>query len=195
MLFEDLSPTREPDETACQLMVYRHYRSRDREVIAGADFADLEQAQAYCLTQYGVAAGDWKNAITFRRSYEFNYKVSSHGVFQAYPVTPRGTQIVFRSSVFEDEHGQTKRGLSICGNREGFEELAAIFMLFADSEKYDPEFHIHLEDSEEVETELNVSIHPPSALDFVRTPEFREFKGTSTPIPPDDTQNSSPNTD
>jgi hypothetical protein len=193
VLTENLSPRREPDEPACQLVVYRHYLSQDREMIAYPGFADVEQAKAYCLTEYGVAPGDWIDAIRFRRSCEFNYKVSSHGVYQAYPERPPGARIVFRSTVFEDENGQTKPGLCICGNRQGFETLAAMFMLFADSEEFGPDFHIHVEDdSQVVETELNVTIRPPAVLGFVRAPEFREYKGTNIPIPTDDSEDSSP---
>ena len=188
VIIEDLSPKRAPDEPACELMVSRHYLSRDRKWIASVEFSDLAQAQAYCQKEYGVVLHNWTNKITFRRSYEFNYQVSSQGVFQAHPITPLGTKIVFRSTIFEDEDGQTKHGLTICGNREGFEELAAMFMLFADSEKYDPDFHIHLEDHGEVEADLNVLIQMPAALEFVRAPEYRTFKGTSIPIPPDDAE-------
>jgi len=178
------------------LVVYRHYLSQDRELIAHADFADLEQAKAYCLTEYGVAPGDWKDAITIRRSCEFSYVVSSHGVYQAYPDRPPEARIILRSTVFEDEDGQTKPGLCICGNRQGFETLAAMFMLFADSEGFGRDFHIHLEDdSEVVETELNVIIRPPAVLDGVRAPEYREYKGTNIPVPADDSEDSSLQTD
>jgi hypothetical protein len=191
VLIEDLSSTEVPDEPAIQLIVNRRHLSPDREAIASVNFTDLAQAKDHCLKEYGVAPSDWVREMTFPRTFQFNYKVSNTGVPQPYPVAPSNAQIVFRFSPCEDENGRATRVLNICGTREGLEYLAAMLVLCADSDKYDPWFHIHLEDMESVETDMDVTIRAPSYLSSIRSEEFSEFKGT--PITVDDGDDSSPN--
>lgn len=190
VLIEDNSPEADPP---CQLIVTRHHLSRDREPIAGKDFADLAQAQDYCLKEYGVARGDWKHEITLSYTFEFNYTVSNCGIPQPCPVASPDARIVFRLSPIEDEIGGTRAGLNICGTRDGLKRLAAMLILSAESDKYDPEFHVHLEDQQGVEADMDVTIRAPVYLDKLRSGKFSEFKGT--PINIDDTGDSSPNDD
>jgi hypothetical protein len=174
-------------------MVNRNHLSRDRETISSASFKDLAQAQDYCLNEYGVARSDWAHDVPIPCTFQFNYTVSSTGVPQPHPVAPANSQIVFRFSPREDENGRKTRVLNICGTREGLEYLAAMLVLCADSDKYDRWFHIHLEDIERVETDTDVTIRAPSYLSSIRSGAFSDFKGT--PIPIDDAEDSSPNTD
>jgi hypothetical protein len=197
VLIEDLSPPADSDErAACQLMINRHHLSRDREQIASMDFTDLAHAQDYCFKEYGVAPGDWMHEIRLPCAFRFNYTVSNSGVPQPYPVASPNAKILFRFTPAEDEDGRSRRVLNICGTREGMERLAAMLVLCADSEKYDPEFHIHLEDQHWVETDIDVTIRAPVYLDVLRSAEFSEFKGTKLPLPPDDAaEDPSPNTE
>jgi hypothetical protein len=94
-----------------------------------------------------------KKSSTHRHSFQFNYAVTTRGVPQPYPLAPPNPRILFRLSPAEDEDGREFSVLNICGNREGLEYLAAMLVLSADSAKYDPEFHIHLEDVKGVEAD------------------------------------------
>ncbi|MGO8750818.1 MAG: hypothetical protein ACLQNE_33120 [Thermoguttaceae bacterium] len=192
VLSERLSAAEEPDEPACQLMVNRHHLSRDRELVTSRDFADLTQAQEYCFKKYGVAIDDWRHEITLPYTFQFSYTVSNFGIPQPYPVASPEARIVFRCSPIEDENGRARTGLNICGTREGLKRLAAMLVLCADSEKYDPEFHIHLEDQQGIEADMDVTIRAPVYLDTLRSGEFGEFKGT--PIRINDAEDSRPNT-
>ena len=118
--------------------------------------------------------------------------MSNLGVPQPYPVAPPNTHLVFRFSPAEDEDGRTTRVLNICGTREGLEYLAAMLVLCADSEKYDPLFHIHLENMEGVETDTEVTLRAPGYLNSLRGGSFTEFKGTPIPIEDDEDSRSSP---
>jgi hypothetical protein len=53
-----------------------------------------------------------------------------------------------------------------------------MLILCADSDKYDPEFHIHLETQQGVEADMDVTIRAPVYLDRLQRGEFSEFKGT-----------------
>ena len=182
VLIEDLSTTPDFPDLACQLMVNRHHLSRDREEIARKDFTGLAQAQEYCQKEYGVAPGDWLNEITLPYKFEFNYTLSNCGVPQPYPVASRDAEMLFRFSPAVDENGRTRSVFNICGTREGLKCLAAMLVLCADSEKYDPEFHIHLEDQPSVETDIDVTIRSPAYLDALRSGKFDEFKSTRITI-------------
>ena len=192
VLIEDISPTADSHQPAYELMVNRHHLSRDREQVTRMSFSDLGQAQDYCLKEYGVAPGDWMHEATLTCTFEFNYTLTNCGVPQPYPVASPEARIVFRCLPIEDENGRTRTGLNICGTREGLKRLAAMLVLCADSDKYDPEFHIHLEDQQGVEADMDVTIRAPVYLDTLRSGEFSEFKGT--PIRIDDAEDSRPNT-
>jgi len=118
-----------------------------------------------------------------RHSFEFDYTVSTVGVPQPYPIPPRAPRILFRLSSAEDENGREFSVLNICGNRAGLEYLAAMFVLSADSAKYDPAFHIHLEDMKCVETDLDVTVRAPAYLKVLQEGKFSESKGTPIPLP------------
>jgi hypothetical protein len=117
-----------------------------------------------------------------RHSFEFEYTVTDQGVPQPYPVKPPNSRVLFRLSPAEDDNGQKLSVLNICGNREGLEYLAAMLVLSGDSAKYDPEFHIHLGDMEEFETDMDVTIRAPAYLDSLDAKTFSEARGT--PIQP-----------
>ena len=123
-----------------------------------------------------------KKSDALRRSFQFNYKVTTRGVPQPYPIAAPNSRIIFRFSPAEDENGQARQVLNICGTREGLEYLAAMLVLCADSEKYDPEFHIHLEDLKEVEADIDVTVRAPVYLEVLRKGEFSETKGAPIPI-------------
>ncbi len=113
-----------------------------------------------------------------RYCFRFNYKVTQRGVPQPYPLATPNSIIVFRFSPAEDETGAVRTVLNICGTRAGLKRLAAMLVLCADSEQYDPEFHIHLEAVKGVETDLDVTLRAPVYLDSLRKGQFREFKST-----------------
>jgi hypothetical protein len=125
-----------------------------------------------------------KKSDALRCSFQFDYKVKTQGVPQPYPIAEPNSRILIRFSTAEGENGRTRQVLNICGTREGLKYLAAMLVLCADSEKYDPEFHIHLEDLEEVETDIEVAVRAPVYLEMLRKGEFSEAKGTSISIPP-----------
>jgi hypothetical protein len=58
-----------------------------------------------------------------------------------------------------------------------------MILLSADSAKYDPEFHIHLEPIEGVEADMPVTVRAPAYLDRLRSGGFSVFQGTPIPIP------------
>jgi hypothetical protein len=186
VIIEDLSPTRDRDDPACELMVNRHHFSCDRQQIASADFADLAEAKDYCFKKYGIAPGDWTHEIAFSETFQFNYTVTNCGVPQPHPVAGPNARILFRCSLAGDEDGRKSQVLNICGTREGMRRLAAMLVLCADSDKYDPAFHIHLEDEEDVETDMEVTIRAPTYLDVLDRGEFSEFKGPTIIVPADE---------
>jgi hypothetical protein len=115
-------------------------------------------------------------------TFEFDYTVTTSGVPQPYPVRTRNAKVVIRYSPAEDENGREFSVLNICGNRKGLEYLAAMLLLTAESAKYDPAFHIHLEEIEGVESDMDVTIRAPAYFDALRKQEFSEFKGTPIPL-------------
>jgi|GEM_PF-4857472 len=123
-----------------------------------------------------------KEPTKFQYSFEFEYTVTTQGVPQPYPVVPANARVLFRLSPAVDETGRAFSVLNICGNREGLEYLAAMLVLSGDSAKHDPFFHIHLEDMEGFETDMDVTIRAPSYLDALDKGEFSEAKGA--PIQP-----------
>ena len=125
-----------------------------------------------------------KKATKLRYTFEFDYTVTTHGVPQPYPVRPPNSSLLFRLSPAEDQDGQKFLVMNVCGNREGLEYLAAMLALTANSEKYDPEFHIHLERMVGVKTDMDVTIRAPAYFDVLKRGEFSEFKGTLK-IPPE----------
>ena len=124
-----------------------------------------------------------KKPKKLRYSFDFNYTVTTEGVPQPYPVPPSNPSILFRISSAENEDGREFPVLNICGNPEGLEYLAAMLVLSAHSEKYDPYFHIHLEDEKCVETDMDVTIRAPAYLETLKKGEFSEFKGSRIPLP------------
>ena len=191
VLIEDTSPLA---DAPCFLVVHHHYLTRDREPIASRYFTDLAEAQDYCLKEYAVALGDWLHEITFPCTFEFNYTLSSLGIPEPYPVAAPDARIALLLSPIEDEDGRTRNGLNICGTREGLRHLAAMLVLCADSDKYDPEFHVHLERLQCVEADMDVTIRSPVYLDSLRSRKFSESKGTIRFTIDDDEEESSPNT-
>ncbi len=119
-----------------------------------------------------------------QRLFEFEYTVTEVGVPQPYPVKPPNAKVLFRLSPAEDENGRKFSVMNICGNREGLEYLAAMLVLSADSAKYDPYFHIHLEDMEGFETDMDVTVRAPSYLEVLDKGEFSESKGTKIDVGP-----------
>ena len=152
----------------------------------------MAQARDYCLKHYGVAPGDWLHEIVLSYVCKFKYTVTNCGIPQPYPIASPDARIVFRCSPIESEDNQTRTGLNICGTREGLKRLAAMLILCADSDNYDPEFHIHLEAQHGVEADMDVTIRAPVYLDRLQGGQFSEFKGT--PIRIDDVGDSLTNT-
>ena len=116
-------------------------------------------------------------------TFQFDYTVSTAGVPQPYPVAQPKAKILIRCTPAEDENGRVYEVMNICGNREGLKHLAAMLVLCADSEQYDPEFHVHLEREREVDTDTEVTLRAPVYYDVLRKGEFREFKGTEIKLP------------
>jgi hypothetical protein len=117
--------------------------------------------------------------------FAFDFTVSAAGIPQPYPVPPADPQILFRYSIAKTDGGSDRQVLNVCGNAEGLKDLAAMLLLTADSEKYDPEFHIHLENMPGVEADSDVTIRAPVYLDILRRSEFTEFKGEPIVYPSD----------
>jgi hypothetical protein len=71
--------------------------------------------------------------------------------------------------------------LSVCGNREGLRRLAALLLLCADGERYDPSFHIHLDCEPGPPREpfftgnIDVTLRAPVYLDVLKDGSFREW--------------------
>lgn len=120
---------------------------------------------------------------THRYTYEFDYTVTSVGVPQPYPNPPKNPCILFRYSTAESDGGTKRQVLNVCGNAEGLKYLAEMLLLTADSEQYDPEFHIHLEFMPGVETDCDVTIRAPAYLGVLKRGEFSEFKGDPIEVP------------
>jgi hypothetical protein len=195
VLIEDIAPTGERDEPVCELFVNRNHFSRDREQITRAEFASVAEAQEHCLRKYGVRSADWMDQITFAHTFQFDYTVTNMGVPQPYPIVIPNARILFRLSPAEDENGRSYQVLNICGNREGLERLAAMLVLAANSDKYDPDFHIHLEDWEGIETDMEATIRSPAYMECLVSQQFTEFKGTKIAIPDENTGHSDLATD
>jgi hypothetical protein len=128
----------------------------------------------------GIAHMSKKNERRVRYAFTFDYAVSTVGIPQPYPVPQGNPQILFRYSSADTDRGE-RRVLNVCGNAEGLKYLAAMLLLTADSEKYDPEFHIHLDAIPGVEADGDVTIRAPVYLDVLRSGEFAEYKGESIP--------------
>jgi len=114
---------------------------------------------------------------THRYAFEFDFTVTSVGIPQPYPDPPKNARILFRYSTAESDGGKQRQVLNVCGNVEGLKYLAAMLLLTADSDQYDPEFHIHLEHMPGVESDRDVTIRAPVYLDILKSGEFTEFKG------------------
>ena len=112
-----------------------------------------------------------------RYVFDFDFTVTTVGVPQPYPVPPRKPQILFRFTSADTDGRRKRRVLNLCGNAAGLKYLAAMLILTADSETYDPAFHVHLEGVPGVETDCDVTIRAPAYLEVLRSGEFTEFKG------------------
>jgi hypothetical protein len=120
---------------------------------------------------------------THRYTFEFDFTVTSVGIPQPYPDPPKNPRILFRYSTAESDGGNKREVLNVCGNVEGLKYLAAMLLMTADSEQYDPEFHIHLEHMPGVESDCDVTIRAPVYLDILKRREFSEFKGEPIEVP------------
>jgi hypothetical protein len=145
IIFEDTFA--EDDGDPFEVIVHADHYLASRRTIESVTLATLAEAQAYCRDRYGVATSAWRphDEIRFRYEFAFDYNVSSTGVPQPHPLGFEGARIVFRLSQVEHFDEPSTPVLDISGNPEGLRRLAAELLLCADSERYDPEFHIHLD--------------------------------------------------
>ncbi|MEN6449301.1 MAG: hypothetical protein ABFC96_02325 [Thermoguttaceae bacterium] len=180
VVVEDLSPPVDPDECRCELFVNRRHLSAEREEVFRRAFANVADARAYCAREYGVGASDWQDRIIQSYTFQFDYEITNLGVPQPIPVGFDESKIVLRLAPREDENGVITSALSICGTREGLRRLAAMCLLCADAEQYDPEFHIHLENDADIESDIVATIRAPAYLDILTSRQFSEFHGTPT---------------
>ena len=171
------------DKIGCDLMVYRHHLSANRECVFSRDFAGLDAAQEFCAREYDVQIADWQDPITQTYRFEFDYQVSNIGVAQPFPLGFAGRRVVFRLSErsADDVRGR-KPVLDICGSREGLRWLAALCLLSADSAKYDEWFHIHLENQEGLDSNIDATIRAPNYLEGISSRKFQEYKGDNIPL-------------
>ena len=140
------------------------------------EFHNVREAQEYCARKYGIEVAEWQNHIRLRHEFGFDYEVSNLGNPHPYPVTPPNAKIVMRLSPWgicwpDGEETQTIR-LSICGTREGLEHLAAMLLVCAHSQQYDPEYTVDLEREECVETNVPVRICTPGNLEYLRDSQY-----------------------
>ncbi len=175
VLVEDSSLPVDPHERPCELFVNRHHLSAEREEVFRRTFANLAEAQDYCVKEYDVRAEHWQDRITQSYTFQFNYEVTNLGVPQPLPVGFEDSKIVFRFAPREDGDGKISPALNICGTREGLKRLAAMCLLCADSEQYAPDFHVHLEDDTGVETNIDATIRAPGYLESLVSGHFSEF--------------------
>jgi hypothetical protein len=154
------------------LWVNQDHYSPQRKLIEEAHFVTFESACAYCQQRYGLGQdASWDDEPVFERNFSFKYRVTHTGVPQPSVLDLPGSVIAFSLSKEGglDAEGRATRTISICGNKAGLRQLAAMLLLCAESESLDPEFHIHLDnaptdDACRVLTELPVTLRSPAYL-------------------------------
>ena len=165
------------------LLVNAEHYSIGRHTLECAYYWSLAAAQADCRDRFGVRDVDWveAGAVRFDHTFRFEYAVTNQGVPQPYPVGFEGGEVLFGLGEVLHSDAPATAVLNVCGNREGLRRLAALLLLCADGEKYDPSFHIHLDCEPGPPREpfftgnIDVTLRAPVYLDVLKEGSFREW--------------------
>ena len=160
-----------------------HYGA-GRHTLEQAYYWTLAAAQSDCRDRFGVRAEDWLDAgaVRFGHVFRFDYRVTNQGVPQPYPLGFEGAEVLFRLGEVQHPDGPGSPVLNVCGNQEGLRRLAALLLLCADGQKYDGDFHVHLDrepagigEPPFLTADLDVTLRAPSYLAALRDGTFREW--------------------
>jgi hypothetical protein len=195
VLIQDISLHNQPNALRCELMCNRNHLSSERETLWQREFADVTEAKTYCEMEYGIRDADWQDKITQPYRFQFDYEITNLGVPQPIPVGFDNGRLLICFANREDENGAVRQALNICGTRDGLKHLAAMCLLCADSEQYDPAFYIHLEDMINVETDIEITIRSPNYLEVLGSRQFSDFKGTAISVSENDFEEQSSGND
>ena len=165
------------------LVVSAEHYSIGRHALEYAYYWSLAAAKADCRDRFGVRDVDWveDGVVRFDHTFRFEYAVTNQGIPQPYPLGFEGGEVLFQLGEVLHSDTPATPVLNVCGNREGLRRLAALLLLCADGEKYDPSFHIHL-DCEPgpprescFTTNIDVTLRAPVYLDVLKEGTFREW--------------------
>jgi hypothetical protein len=160
-----------------------HYNAT-RHTLEEAYYWTLAAAQADCRERFGVRPEDWIEAaaVRFAEVFHFEYAVTNQGIPQPYPVGLEGGEVLFRLGEVQHPDGAPTPVLNVCGTRDGLRRLAAMLLLCADGQRYDHEFHIHLDREPESSREppfftgdVDVTLRAPGFLGALKDGSFREW--------------------
>jgi hypothetical protein len=154
-------------ENSCvDLFVSHEHYSQNRTVVESKGFSSLEEALTFCTAKYGVTAAAWKKDPAFEFRFDFQFRVTNSGIPQPFPLGFGETEVVFQLGEKENLlDGSKTPSLLITGNRAGLRELAARLLLCADSEQYDPDFHMHLDAAKTHRlSNVDVTLYSPTRL-------------------------------
>ena len=166
------------------LLVNADHYGAGRRTLAKAYYWDLAAAQADCRDRYGVRAEDWVSAeaIRFGHVFRFDYAITNQGVPQPYPLGFDGAEVVFALGEVQHPDGPSTPVLNVSGNPDGLRRLAALLLLCAESERYDAQFHVHLDREPVVPgqrpfltSDLDVTLRAPAYLADLKDGSFREW--------------------
>lgn len=157
--------------------VFADHYSAARRSLDQVSFRSLDDALAYCLERYGVREADWRSAtdVRFPETFSFESGVTNLGVPQPFPFGFEGAEVVFRLGSVEHEDEPSTPVLHVTGNREGLQRLAALLLLCADSERFDSQFHVHLEREGDgfISGDIDVDLRAPAYMKSFRDRIFR----------------------
>ncbi len=166
------------------LFVNADHYGASRCTLERAHYWTLAAAQEDCRARFGVQTEDWMeaDAIRFSHVFRFDYGVTNQGVPQPYPVGFEGGEILFRLGEVQHPDGPATPVLNVCGNAEGLRRLAALLLLCADSPRFDPGFHVHLDREPEAPGEppfligdFDVTLRAPGYLSVLKDGSLREW--------------------
>jgi hypothetical protein len=166
------------------LFVNADHYAAGRRTVEQAYYWTLAAAQADCHDRFGVHLGDWVEAesVRFSQVFRFEYGVTNQGVPQPYPFGFEGGEVLIRLGEVQHPDVPPTPVLNVCGNRDGLRRLAALLLLCADGQRYDPAFHVHLAPEPEALGEspffsgdVDVTLRAPSYLAALKDGSFREW--------------------
>lgn len=164
------------DDRPFTLFVSTQHYSPERKCIDEEHFVSLEEARLYCESKHNLPANTpWEDDPVHTATFSFTYKVTHSGIPQPYICDlPDGIISISRGNEKVSIDDREVPGITICGNKEGLRRLAAMLLLCADSEPFDPMFHMHLEDRPGVVAELPVTLRAPGYLQWLLPSGRRE---------------------